>query len=50
MFFLLYSMVTQLYIHVYTLFSPIIMLYHKWLDTVLSATQQELIANPFRKQ
>ena len=28
-FFLLYSMVTQLHIHVYILFSPIIMLYHK---------------------
>ena len=27
-FFLLYSMVTQLHIHVYILFSPIIMLYH----------------------
>ena len=28
-FFLLYSMVTQLYIHVHILFSPIIMLHHK---------------------
>ena len=43
-------MVTQLYIHVYILFSPIIMLHHKWLDIVLSATQQDLIANPFQKQ
>jgi len=29
---LLYSMVTQLHIHVYILFSHIIMLHHKWLD------------------
>ena len=28
-FFLLYSMVTQLLIHVYILFSPMIMLHHK---------------------
>ena len=28
-FFLQYSMVTQLHIHVYVLFSPIIMLHHK---------------------
>ena len=25
------------------------MLHHKWVDIVLSATQQELIANPFQK-
>ena len=43
-------MVTQLYIYVYILFSPIVMLHHKWLDIVLSATQQDLIANPFQKQ
>ena len=49
-FFLLYSMVTQLHIHVYILFSHIIMLHHKWLDIVPSATQQDLIANPFQKQ
>ena len=30
-FFLLYSMVTQLHIYVYILFSHIIMLHHKWL-------------------
>ena len=35
-------MVTQLHIHVYILFSPIIMLHHKWLGIVLSATQQDL--------
>ena len=49
-FFLLYSVVTQLHIHVHILFSPIIMLHHKWLDIVPSATQQDLIANPFQKQ
>ena len=49
-FILLYSMVTQLPIHVYIIFSHIIMLHHKWLDIVLSAAQQDLIANPFQKQ
>ena len=43
-------MVTQLYILVYFLSSPIIMLRPKWLDIVLSATQQDLIAYPFQKQ
>ena len=43
-FFLLYSMVTQLHIHVHILFSHIIMLHHKWLDIAPSATQQDLIA------
>ena len=43
-------MVTQLHIQVYILFSPVIMLHHKWLDIVLSATEQDLIANPFQKQ
>ena len=38
-FFLLFSMVTQLYIHVHILLSHIIMLHHKRLDTVPSATQ-----------
>ena len=38
-------MVTQLHIHVYSVFSHSIMLHHKWLDTVPSATQQDLIAN-----
>ena len=33
-------MVTQLHIHVYILFSHIIMLHHKWLDMVPSATEQ----------
>ena len=45
-FFLLYSMVTQLHI----LFLHITMLHHKWLDIVPSATQQDLIANPFQRQ
>ena len=40
-FFLLYSMVTQLHMHVYILFSHIIMLHPKWLDRVPSATPQE---------
>ena len=48
--FLLYSKVTQLYIHVYILFSHIIMLHHEWLDIVPSAIQQELTAYPFQKQ
>ena len=48
--FLLYSMVTQLHTHVYILFSHIIMLHHKWLDIVSSATQQDLIANPFQRE
>ena len=39
-------MVTQLHMDVYILFSPC----HEWLDIVLSATQQDLIANPFQKQ
>lgn len=42
-FFLLYSTVTTLHI----LFSLIIILYHKWLDIVLSTTQQHLLANLF---
>ena len=45
-FFLLYSMVTQFHIHVYILFSHIIMLHQKLLDIVPSAVQQDLIANP----
>ena len=43
-------MATQLHIHVYVLFSPIIMVHHKWLEIVLSATEQDIIANPFQKQ
>ena len=43
-------MVTQLYLHVYILFSHIIVLQHKWLDIFLSATQQDLFANPFQRQ
>lgn len=34
-FFLLYSIVTQSHVHVHILFSPMIMLHHKWLDRVL---------------
>ena len=45
--FLPYSKVTHSHIHIYILFSPIIMLRHKWLDIVASATQQDLIAYYF---
>ena len=45
--FLLYSMVTQLHIYVYILFSHIIILHHKWLDIVPSATQQDLTPKGF---
>ena len=48
--FLLHSLVTQLHIHVYALFSHIIMFHHKWQDIVPNATQQDLIANPFQRQ
>ena len=37
-FFLLYNMVIQLHIYVHILFLHIIMLHHKWLDIVPSAT------------
>lgn len=43
-------MVIQLHIHVHILFSHIIMLHCKWLDIVPSATQEDLIANPFQRQ
>ena len=43
-------MAAQLHTHAYILFSHIIMLHHKWLDIVPSATQQDLIANPFQRQ
>ena len=49
-FFLLYSMVTQLHLHVYIVFSHIIMLHCNGLNIVPSATQQDLIANPFQSQ
>ena len=49
-FFPLYSMGTQLHTHVYTLFSPIVILQCKYLDIVLNATQQDLIVNPSQKQ
>ena len=49
-YFLLYSMVTQLHIHVHILFSHIIMPHHEWLDIAPSATQQDLIPNPFQRQ
>ena len=46
----LYSMGTQLHIHVYIRFPPIVVLRCKHLDIVLSATQQDLIVNPFQEQ
>ena len=49
--FLLYSKMTQLYIHLYIymyictfFFSYSIMFYHKWLDIVPGAIQQDFIA------
>ena len=47
--FLGHSKVTQSNIHVYILFSHINMLYHKWLNTVISAMQQDISAYPFQK-
>ena len=41
---------TQLYIHIYIIFPPIVVLQSKYLDIVLSATQQDLIVNPFQEQ
>ena len=41
---------TKLHMHVYTLFPPIVVLQCKYLDIVLSATQQDLIVNPFQEQ
>ena len=46
----LYSIGIQLHIHVYIIFSPIVVLRCQYLDIVLSATQQDLIVNPFQKQ
>jgi len=43
-------MVTQLHIHINSLFSHMIMLHHKGPDSVPSATKQDLIANPFHRQ
>ena len=42
-----FSTVTHTCIH---FFSHIIRLHHNWLDIVLSATQQDLIAYPFQRQ
>ena len=47
--FLLHSKVTQSHIHVYIVFSHIIMLRHKWPDIVSSALQQDPIAYPFQR-
>ena len=38
------------YTYVYILSSHIIMLHHKWPDIVPSATQKDLISNPFQRQ
>ena len=50
LFFPLYSMGTKLYIHVYIIFPPIVVSWCKYLDIVLSATQKDLIVNPFQEQ
>ena len=49
-FFPLYSMGTKLHMHVYILFPPIVVLWYKYLDIVLNASQQDLIVNPFQEQ
>ena len=41
-------MVTQLHIHVYIIFSPIVVLRCKYLDIDLSATQQDLMLIHFK--
>ena len=41
---------TNLHIHAYILFPPIVVLWCKYLDIVLNATQQDLIVNPFQEQ
>ena len=46
----LYNMWTKLHIHVYIIFSPIVVLRCKYLHIVLNATHQDLIANPFQEQ
>ena len=48
--FLLYSKLTQSHIHICIPFSHTIMLHHKWLDIVLCAIQQDLVAYPFQRQ
>ena len=42
--------VTPSHMHVYTFFSHIILLHHKWLDRGPRAIQQDLVAYPFRRQ
>lgn len=49
-FFLLYSLGTKVHIHLYILFPPIVVLWCKYLDIVLNATQQDLIINPVQEQ
>ena len=49
-FFLLYSMVTKLRIHVRTGFHHIVVWQCKYLDRILNATQQDLIVHPFQDQ
>ena len=48
--FLLHNKLTRSHIHVYILFSHIVMLHHKWLDKVPSTIQQYLIDYPFQRQ
>ena len=49
-FFPLYSLGTKLHMHVHIIFPPTVVLQRKYLDKVLSATQQDLIVNPFQEQ
>ena len=49
-FFLLYSMVTKLHIHVCTGLHRIVVWQCKYLDRILNATQQDLIVHPFQDQ
>ena len=40
---------TKLHIYVYILFPPIVVLWFKYLNIVLNATQQDLIVNPLQE-
>ena len=46
----MYNMGTKLQIHVYIIFPPIVVLQCKYLDTLLSATEEDLIVNQFQEQ
>lgn len=46
----LYSMETKFYLHVYMFFPPFVLFWYKYLEIVLSATQQDRFVNPFQEQ